>query len=157
MRVDVLITGMPPESQIRMTRTVLQNITVLSAGTNTQTDSTGKPMQASSVTLLVSPAQAETLTLAGSEARIQLVLRNGADQTTEKTDGANLAALYGAGGRPRPAEGDARRARAPVARPEPVQMAVRTLPPPPPPPEQIVSIRGTKKEVETVSPVKRPQ
>ncbi|MBI5085740.1 MAG: Flp pilus assembly protein CpaB, partial [Acidobacteria bacterium] len=86
MRVDILITGHPPNNPTMVTKTVLQNITVLSAGQNIQNDATGKPVDVPSVTLLVTPPQAELLTLAGNEGRIQLVLRNGGDQNIEKTD-----------------------------------------------------------------------
>ena len=95
MRVDILITGHPPGNSFTVTKTVLQNITVLSAGQTMQTDGAGKPVDAPSVTLLVTPPQAEMLTLSGNEGRIQLVLRNGGDQGIEKTEGLNLATLYG--------------------------------------------------------------
>src|SRR5262245_38428855 len=85
MRVDVLVTGRPPNSDGSMTTTVLQNVLVLSAGQTIQPDARGQAMPAPSVTLLVDPEQAETLTLAGNEGKIQLVLRNSSDQTIEKT------------------------------------------------------------------------
>ena len=52
-----------------------------------QPDARGQAIQAPTVTLLATPEQAETLTLAGSDGRIQLVLRNSSDQTIEKTAG----------------------------------------------------------------------
>lgn len=151
LRVDVLVTGRPPDTNGSMTSTVLQNILVLSAGTTIQPDAKGQAINATNVTLLVTPAQAETLTLASSEGRIQLVLRNGGDQIIEKTTGRELAELYGVRkARPRPA-GDL-----------PVQSRVRirpvaalvpaALPPPLPLPDQVVVIRGTQKTVETVAP-----
>ena len=54
-----------------------------------------RPCRAQTVTLLATPEQAETLTLANADARIQLVLRNGSDQTIEKTPGHEIAELYG--------------------------------------------------------------
>src|ERR1017187_6297645 len=74
MHVDVLVTGRPPASDGTVTTTCLQNILVLSAGQTMQADGKGQAIQAPTVTLLVSPDQAETLTLATSEGRIQLVL-----------------------------------------------------------------------------------
>ena len=53
-------------------------------------------MQAPTVTLLVTPEQAETLTLAGNDGHIQLVLRNSSDQTIEKTTGRYVSELYNA-------------------------------------------------------------
>jgi pilus assembly protein CpaB len=143
MRVDVLVTGRPPDANGTITATCLQNILVLSAGTTMQADARGQAIQAPTVTLLVSPEQAETLTLANNEGHIQLVLRNGSDQTIEKTPGRGLDELYGRVSRPVPAPA------APRARPVAVRVAP-PLPPPPTPPDQIVVIRGTQKSVETV-------
>jgi len=82
MRVDVLISGIPPgttnPSQGTESRTILQNIEVLSAGTDIQKDAEGKPQQVQVVNLLVTPDQAQTLSLA-SQQKIQLVLRNPLD------------------------------------------------------------------------------
>lgn len=111
MRVDVLITGTPPEapnsragSQVR---TLLQNIEVLSAGTDIQKDSEGKPKNVQVVNLLVTPDQAEALSLASNQTKIQLVLRNPLDTKFAKTSGTGVAQLFGAGnvpvGPPRPA------------------------------------------------------
>ena len=79
MKVDVLVTGHPPNGDGTMTTTCLQNMLVLSAGQTMTPDSRGQTIQAPTVTLLVDPEQAETLTLANSEGRIQLVLRNSSD------------------------------------------------------------------------------
>jgi len=97
-RVDVLISGIPPgaapDSGPRVT-TLLQNIQVLSAGTNIQKDNEGKPQQVQVVNLLVSPTEAESLSLAGSEAHIQLILRNPMDTEIAKTPGTAMASLFG--------------------------------------------------------------
>jgi len=152
MRVDVLITGRPPENPTVVTKTVLQNILVLSAGQTIQTDGAGKPVDAPSVTVLVTPAQAELLTLAGNEGRIQLVLRNGGDQNIEKTNGLSLTTLYGAHSKAakQPGQEDTERRLRP--RPQPVTVAVAPPPPPPPAPipDQIITIRGVDKKIETV-------
>ncbi len=155
MRVDVLITGHPPGNPSMVTKTVLQNILVLSAGQTLQTDATGKPVDAPNVTVLVTPQQAELLTLAGNEGRIQLVLRNGGDQTIEKTEGLSLAALYGSHTKIVPASSEAR--PAPRRRPEPVAVAAPPAPPPAPVPDQIITIRGIDKRVETVAAKKNPE
>jgi pilus assembly protein CpaB len=149
LRVDVLVTGHPPSGESNMTTTVLQNVLVLSAGQAMQADARGTPVSVSTVTLLVTPGDAETLTLAGGEGRIQLVLRNSSDEAIEKTPGRYVAELYGAAKRP-----TAPVAKAPAA-PKPVVMVappvvVPIAPPPPPPPDQIVVIRGDKKTVEVI-------
>jgi pilus assembly protein CpaB len=99
MRVDVLITGNPPGAtanagQGSLVRTLLQNIEVLSAGTDIQRDAEGKPLQVQVVNLLVTPAQAEILSLASSETRIQLVLRNPLDTNLDKPPGTATAQLF---------------------------------------------------------------
>jgi pilus assembly protein CpaB len=151
MRVDVLVTGRPPNSDGTITTTCLQNMVVLSAGTAIQADARGNAIQAAAVTLLATPEQAETLTLANTEGRIQLVLRNGSDQAIEKTPGREVSELYGVRAvQKKPA------AEAPPPRPRPQPVAVVAAPPPPPPPpDQIVVIRGTTKTVEVVG-VNRP-
>jgi pilus assembly protein CpaB len=165
MRVDVLVTGRPPESSDTITRTVLQNIVVLSAGQTFQPDSKGQTINANTVTMLVSPEQADLLTLAGNEGKIQLVLRNGSDHAIENTAGRQLAELYGAKGRrPRTRANDASDdAPAPrPVRPRPVTIAaapppppppvpVVASPPPPPPADEIVTFRGTVRAVEVIS------
>src|SRR5579884_754957 len=85
MRVDVLVTGRPPEMNGTVTATCLQNMLVLSAGTTMQADPKGQAMPAPNVTLLATPEQAETLTLANLDGKIQLILRNSSDQSVEKT------------------------------------------------------------------------
>jgi pilus assembly protein CpaB len=150
MRVDVLVTGRPPTSDGSVTTTCLQNILVLSAGQTIQADSRGQAIQAPTVTLLATPDQAEVLTLANSEGRIQLVLRNGSDQTIEKTSGRHVAELYGIKTRRRWDLGEE------VPRPRPVRVAVAAPAPapapapPPPPPDQVVVIRGNQRSVEVV-------
>jgi pilus assembly protein CpaB len=139
MRVDVLVTGNPPNGGGTVTATCLQNMLVLSAGQQMQADSKGQAIQAPTVTLLATPKQAEVLTLAGNESRVQLVLRNGSDQTTEKTPGAGMAQLFGTRAAPKPE----RRARV-------VRTAMAPPAPPPPPPDQVIVIRGDKKTVEVV-------
>lgn len=97
MRVDVLIAGNPPNAKGdigTVSKTLLQNIEVLSAGQNFQKDSEGKAVQVQVVNLLVTPDQAEVLALASNETRIQLVLRNPLDTQTTKTTGVAMAGLF---------------------------------------------------------------
>jgi pilus assembly protein CpaB len=99
MHVDVLISGVPPSAQggggnNTQVRTVLQNIEVLSAGTDIQKDAEGKPQQVQVVNLLVSPEQAQVLALASNETRIQLVLRNPLDQKVAPVQGTAMTNLF---------------------------------------------------------------
>jgi pilus assembly protein CpaB len=151
MRVDVLVTGHPPTADLDMTTTVLQNMLILSAGTTIQPDARGQAIQAPSVTILATPSQAELLTLAGNDAKIQLVLRNSSDDSTEKTAGRISSELYGAA-RPAPKPVYVAAPR-PAPKPAPVVALAPPPPPvapPPPPPDQVVMIRGTQRTVETL-------
>jgi pilus assembly protein CpaB len=95
MRVDVLVTVRPPGDAGARTSTILQNIVVASAGQQIQPDASGRAVNVPVVTLLVTPEQAEILTLAGGEGRIQLVLRNAVDQALGKPTGREIGELYG--------------------------------------------------------------
>ena len=110
--VDVVATVNPTSQQGDITsKVILTNVQVLAAGTkiDRETDK-DKPMPVSVVTLLVDPDQAERLTLAASEGKIQLALRNPLDRATPPTPGIRPAALLGAVPVPR-----ASRPRAPQA------------------------------------------
>ncbi len=106
MRVDVLILGNPPggaPAHGTLSKTLLQNIEVLSAGQQIQKDVEGKPAMVPVVNLLVTPEHAEILSLASNDARIQLVLRNPLDREEAKTTGVAMARLFtGQFGMPQP-------------------------------------------------------
>lgn len=91
-RVDVLLTMEQNSSEPR-TQVILQNMTVLAAGQVVQRDDEGNPMNVSVVTLLVTPNEAEKLTLAAQQGRIQLALRNMIDTDEAATDGARVSSL----------------------------------------------------------------
>jgi pilus assembly protein CpaB len=97
MRVDILISGIPP-GQVSLdgprVKTLLQNIQVLSAGQDIQKDNEGKPHPVQVVNLLVTPEQAEVLSLASNQTKIQLVLRNPLDNVVTQPPGTAVAALY---------------------------------------------------------------
>lgn len=97
-RVDVLVTMAPGvDKQTNVTRVILQNIQTLAAGQTVQRDVEGKPQTVTVITLLVTPEQAERLTLASSDGRIQLALRNTLDVTETRTPGMRAATLVGGG------------------------------------------------------------
>ena len=99
MRVDVLIAGNPPNQPNPRdgteVKTLLQNIGVLSAGTDIQKDTEGKAHPVQVVNLLVTPEQAEILSLASSQTHIQLVLRNPLDTQISQIRGTALGSLFG--------------------------------------------------------------
>lgn len=119
MRVDVLISGVPPagsggggggQAQTQA-HTILQNIDVLSAGTDIQRDAAGKPQQVQVVNLLVTPDQAQVMTLA-SDQKIQLVLRNPLDTKVTPVLGTEMASLFAGGKEPNKTAHIVRRAKA---------------------------------------------
>lgn len=142
MRVDVLATGRLAGSEDSVTRTVLQNVVVLSAGQVLQPEPKGQVINAQVVTLQVRPDEAEVLTLTSAEARIQLVLRNSSDSAMAQTPGAHLAAIYNVGASAQPA------VVRHVDRPATAVVKLPTPPVPPPaptpaPPRSVEVIRGT--------------
>jgi len=142
-KVDVLVTVSPTAQIQDMTsKVILTNVQVLAAGTRIERDvEKDKPISVSVVTLLVDPLQAEALTLASTEGKIQLALRNPLDATMPVTPGIRPAVLLGrAAAAPRPAAAGPRMAS---ARPEPVVLA-------PPPPPTVEIIRGDKRAQEVV-------
>ena len=96
-RVDVVATVSPTQQQGDMTsKVILTNVQVLAAGTKIDRDTDkNKPMPVSVVTLLVDPDEAERLTLASTEGKIQLALRNPLDKGAPVTRGIKPAVLLG--------------------------------------------------------------
>jgi pilus assembly protein CpaB len=96
-RVDVLTTINPGPQQTTMTsKVILTDVQVLAAGTKIDnTTDKDKPVPVSVVTLLVNPDEAERLTLASSEGKIQLALRNPLDRSAPATRGVRPAVLLG--------------------------------------------------------------
>ncbi|MBV8550504.1 MAG: Flp pilus assembly protein CpaB [Acidobacteriaceae bacterium] len=122
MRVDVLVSGTAPGDPTAggpEVKTLLQNIEVLSAGTDIQKDNEGKPKQVQVVNLLVTPEQAQLLSLASNQTKIQLVLRNPLDTDTPKTPLIAMASLFSDGEPTKPkAAAAVRRTPAPAAAPQ---------------------------------------
>jgi pilus assembly protein CpaB len=142
-RVDVVATVSPTQNQQDMTsKVILSDVAVLAAGTKIERDTEkDEPMAVNVVTLLVTPEESERLTLASTEGKIQLALRNPLDRETPKTLGIRPAALLGAAPAPRPA------LRAlPRRAPEPVAVAG----PATPEPTTVEIIRGDKRAHEVV-------
>ncbi len=146
--VDVLIAGNPPggnQAAGTVTKTLLQNVEILSAGATIQKDAEGKPVSVPTVNLLLTPAQAEIMSLASNEARIQLVLRNPTDKEEAKTPGTAMAYLFSGGTAPpvtAPTETSARQVRKPPPPPPPAPPKVVV---PPPPPINVEVIHGSRK------------
>lgn len=97
-RVDVLVTVDDPgeaNGKEPMARTVVSNVTVLTAGTRYDQEEAkdGQPQRSTVVTVAVLPQDGERLALASSQGQISLVLRNPVDVDTTQTAGIKLTAL----------------------------------------------------------------
>lgn len=137
-RVDVLLTGNPTSSNEPQTNTVLENVEVVAVGQKLERNTTGDAQSAPVITLLVSPDDAQKLTLASTQGKIQLSLRNPVDTRQESLDSTKANGLY-------------KNAASSEATPKPkiVKKAPPTMTTPTPPSQYSVEvIRGTKEEVE---------
>jgi pilus assembly protein CpaB len=92
-RVDVLLTGTPGGGE-QQTTTVLQNVAVLASGHTLERTATGEAQTTAVITLLVSPDDAQRLTLASSEGHIQLALRNPLDTKQDEVPASNSRGLF---------------------------------------------------------------
>jgi pilus assembly protein CpaB len=144
-RVDVVVTLNPTDQHRDITsKVILTNVQVLAAGTkiDRETDK-NKPIAVSVVTLLVTPEESERLTLASTEGKIQLALRNPLDRETPSTRGIRPGSLLGAAPITNVAE------RLPATR----RAALAAAPKPEPPalePATVEIIRGDKRAREIV-------
>jgi pilus assembly protein CpaB len=148
-RVDVLVTLRPDNRRRdRTAKVFLENLRVLSVGTELGRDEKGKPISASTVTVEVTPDQAELLAVAMNEGVLHLALRGFSDDDKVDTRGATPSDVLA----------EARRIqRSPrVTRPAPQPSApVAEATPEPPPPElpswmKVQVYRGTEMEEKTV-------
>jgi pilus assembly protein CpaB len=134
----------PSQNQADMTsKVILTNVQVVAAGTKIEQDDKNKPIQVAVVTLLVNPDEAERLTLASTEGKIQLALRNPLDKTAPPTSGIRPAPLM--------AGGPVRRIASSSSSPRRPQAAVAVVPPAPAPAPTVEIIRGDKRAQEVVA------
>jgi pilus assembly protein CpaB len=136
-RVDVVVTMSPTNKQEETTsKVILTDVQVLAAGTKIERDTEkGKPIPVNVVTLLVNPDESERLTLAATEGKIQLALRNPLDRDNPSTRGIRPAMLLGSAPPVRPG---------PRALPVPVKVAQAPDAP------TVEIIRGDKRAREVV-------
>ena len=142
-KVDVVMT-MSQQNQ-SLSRIVVSNIMVLAAGTKIDQDQArdGRPLPTTVVTVLVTPEDAEKISLASSVGRITLTLRNPLDVDPTTTKGTRVASLMGVAEAPPPTE----------PRPTPRPRPTAERPPAPTPVPQIYTvetIRAAKRTAEVV-------
>lgn len=142
--VDVVLTIIPPGGQQPVGKVIpsLQNIPVLAIGQIVE-QKEGQPVVVPTVTMDVSPQQAEELAIASTQGKLQLILRRAGDKEMIKTPGANITKVI-SGIQPA-----APMAVAKATKKKPVVEKVEETPaPPPPPPHTVEVIKGTSRTVE---------
>jgi pilus assembly protein CpaB len=114
---------------------VLENVAVIATGQRLERNSAGDPQTTPVITLLVSPDDAQKLTLASNQGHIQLALRKPMDTKQQDLAAARSSSLY---------------KTAPVVAAAPVQPRPRRAPvsivPPPPAVFTVEVYKGDKKE-----------
>src|SRR4051794_33358725 len=93
-RVDVLLTGNPSGAPEQQTTTVLENVAVIASGQKLERNTAGEPQVTPVITLLVSPDDAQKLTLATTQGKIQLALRNPLDTQQREIASVSTGSLY---------------------------------------------------------------
>jgi pilus assembly protein CpaB len=142
-KVDVVMTMGGEQS---VSKVVVTNLQVLAAGTriDQQQARDGKPMPTTVVTLLVSPEDAEKVSLASTAGRITLTLRNPLDVEPTRTNGIRVASLLSGVNEPPPAPRVVVRPRPTAERP------VAAAPAPVPQIYTVETIRAAKRTAEVV-------
>ena len=102
-RVDVILIMEAPGSSETLSKVILENLTVLAANQIITENEQGQPIVSSVVTVLVTPEQAEKITLADTQGTLRLALRNTLDLASYETEGERESRLFRtAGGTPAP-------------------------------------------------------
>ena len=146
-RVDVIVTLATSKTFAPLTKTILENILVLAAGSDTKEKKGAEEKSSPTdvITLEVTPEEAERLALAATEGRVQLALRNFSDHEEARTHGTTLANLLGSYSSP------------PVATKPVVRREVETRNPvsqPPPAPPVLTKVEVKKPAAFTVEVIK---
>ncbi|HEY8165691.1 MAG TPA: Flp pilus assembly protein CpaB [Gemmatimonadaceae bacterium] len=132
-RVDVLVNIVEPTTNKQVAKLFMENMRVLAIGTELQRDASGKPISAPTVTLAVTPDEAERLAVAMNQGTIAMVLRGYGDPDSVKTKGATsgdvLSQLQLGGRVSAPTSHAPARRSAPAPRPVEAAPAPRPEPP----------------------------
>ncbi|MFN0113000.1 MAG: Flp pilus assembly protein CpaB, partial [Blastocatellia bacterium] len=87
--VDVIAIMTPQlEGAKPVSKVILQQVRILAGGQKMETNKEGKPALVNTVTMELTPGQAEKVKLAEAEGKLQLSIRNATDRDLPKTPGA---------------------------------------------------------------------
>lgn len=93
-RVDVILIMDAPGGSETLSKVILENLTVLAANQVITENEEGQPIVSSVVTVLVTPQQAEKITLADTQGTLRLALRNTLDLESYETEGERESRLF---------------------------------------------------------------
>lgn len=150
--VDVVLStqiphSAPPEN---ISKIVLQDVPILATGQIATEQKDGKPVVVPTVTLDLTPEDAEKLILASTKGSLQLLLRNVIDNKPTETKGATITKVLGGVERSAPPAAPKK-----SGKPAP-RTAVKVAPvrqaPPPPPPYTVEVIKGASKSTRQFAP-----
>jgi pilus assembly protein CpaB len=102
--VDVLVDLPIKDASEHLSKTILQNISILTTGQVWQQKGENKPMVVNTVTLELTPHESEVLNLASNEGKIRLALRNRNNTTVAQTEGVTSSFLLSGVSMKKPAE-----------------------------------------------------
>jgi pilus assembly protein CpaB len=132
-RVDVMLTTRDAGAGGQISKLFMSNMRVLSVGAQVTRGEDGRPINAPTATLEVTPEEAERLALATREGSIQLVLRGYGDPDSIKTTGAVKGDLLTQVAVPavpqKPERRPAPRRTTPAPAPQPAPVTTVTIPP----------------------------
>jgi pilus assembly protein CpaB len=97
--VDVVLTTTPPGRRDPLSKIIFQNVPVLATGQIIETKQ-GEPVIVPTVTLDVTPLDAERLAAATSEGQLRLLLRRSGDTELSRTGGATVRSILSGARRP---------------------------------------------------------
>jgi pilus assembly protein CpaB len=148
-RVDILVNIIEPNSGKQVAKLFMENMRVLAIGTELQRDASGKPINAPTVTIAVTPEEAERLAVAMNQGSIAMVLRGYGDPDSVKTKGAtsgDVLSQLQLGRAVAPVSAPSRRS-APAPKPAaPAPVVAKPAPPPRPDSATVNVYRGGKQD-----------
>ncbi len=97
--VDVVLTSTPPGQSQAVSKIVFQNVPVLATGQIIE-QKEGEPVIVPTVTLDVTPDDAEKMAMATSQGQLRLLLRRAGDTDLTATTGATVTKVFSEAGKP---------------------------------------------------------
>jgi pilus assembly protein CpaB len=96
--MDISMKGQKEGQSDHFSKTILHDIPILTAGQIWEQKGDNKPIVVNTVTLELTPEEAEVLNLASNQGKIRLALRNRNNRTVAQTQGVTTSLLIGGGG-----------------------------------------------------------